>query len=268
MAFQARQTVDVLVVGEALARSGAPLLQELGCSFETVPDRAAAEKWLVEKSVAILAAEDSLLEAIVAAADRDYPLHFMAGSPLDREDLKITVGKLQSGKIFGLELYGIPVREKIELKGGESRYPAVDRVKAFFLEQGVAGRIVDKVEQALHELIMNAGPAVELAYGIGPDSLAISASDPRGDLDRATLFTAIRRAALEKSVVEEPGRGAGLGLLLSLKACGRLIFNVSPGRQTEAIAIFHRAKSLGEAAKMGHSFHYFQESNHEPKTEH
>ncbi|HEX5033011.1 MAG TPA: hypothetical protein VFW62_00905 [bacterium] len=259
MAFQARQTVDVLVVGEALARSCAHLLQELGCSFEAVSDWAAAEKRLEAEPVAILAAEDSLLKAVVAAADRDYPLHFIGGSPLDREDLTITVRKLKSGKIFGLELYGIPVREKIELNGGESRYPAVERVKAFFLEQGVAGRIVDKVELALHELIMNAGPALELAYGIGPDSLAVSTSDPRGDLDRATLFAAIRRAVLEKSVVEEPGRGAGLGLLLSLKACGRLIFNVAAGRQTEAIAIFHRAKSLGEAAKMGHSFHYFQE---------
>ncbi len=269
MAFEARQNIDVLLVGEALAREAVPLLAELGCRYEVVPNLAAAESRLQSRPIPILMAQDPLIPAIVAAANRNYPQHFIDGSPPNLRDLKITVQKLKSGEIFGIERYDIPVQEKTQLHGEESRYPAVDRIKDFFGAAGVAGRIVEKVELALHELIMNAArrrvpangesPPITLAYGIGAEALAVSVGDPFGDLSQEALFAAIHRAAVEKSVVEEPGRGAGLGLFLSLKACGSLVVNVSPGRSTEVIALFHRAKSLGEATKMGHSFHYFQE---------
>jgi anti-sigma regulatory factor (Ser/Thr protein kinase) len=269
MAFEARQNVDALLVGEALAREAGPLLTELGCRYEVVSDLATAESRLQTQPISILMAQDPLFPAIIAAAHRNYPRHFIGGSPPNLRDLKITVQKLKSGEIFGIERYDVPVQENTELEGGGSRYPAVGRIKDFFHSAGVAGRIVEKVELALHELVMNAarhrGPEngasrpIALAYGLGADALAVSVGDSFGDLSPERLFAAIRRAAVEKSVVEEPGRGAGLGLFLSLKACGSLVVNVSPGRRTEVIALFHRAKSLGEATKMGHSFHYFQE---------
>ncbi|WP_410964387.1 hypothetical protein, partial [Salmonella sp. SAL4447] len=84
-------------------------------------------------------------------ADRQYPQHFLAGSPPDLRDLAITVKKLKSGEIFGIERYDIPVHEKTELGGGDSRYSAIDRIKDFFARAGVAGRIVEKVEVAVHE---------------------------------------------------------------------------------------------------------------------
>ncbi|HKX11974.1 MAG TPA: hypothetical protein VJP40_02385 [bacterium] len=269
MADDTRQNVEALLVGESLAREAAPVLTGLDCRYESVSDLAEAENRLQTRPFPILMAMESLIPAMVAAANRNYPHHFIGGTPPNLRDLRFTVQKLRSGEIFGIERYDIPVQEKIDLQGGESRYPAIDRIKAYFLGAGVAGRIVDKVELAIHELVMNAdrrraelkseNRPIALAYGLNKDALAVSVRDSFGDLDAATLFAAIRRASVEKSVLEAPGRGAGLGLFLSLKACGNLVINVASGRATEAIAIFHRVKSLGEAAKMGHSFHYFQE---------
>lgn len=269
MALEPSQSLQALLVGANLAETCAAALAALGSSYAIVSDLREAETRLKDEPFAILVAEESLLPAILAAADRPYPRHFLGGSPIDLADLEITLRKLKSGEIFGMERYDVPVKEKAELSGGESRYPIVDRMKDYFREQGIAPRILDKVELVLHELLMNAarlnveakkdGPPLALAYGLGPDTLAVSVRDPFGALDGPSLFAAIRRAALEKSVVDEPGRGAGLGLFLSLKASGNLVINVSPGRATEVIAFFHRVQSQGEAARMGNSLHYFQE---------
>ncbi|HVK82534.1 MAG TPA: hypothetical protein VM513_00435, partial [Kofleriaceae bacterium] len=43
--------------------------------------------------------------------------------------------------------------------------------------------------------------------------------------------------ALAKENVRESGTGAGMGVALAYRSCDHLVFNLSPGKRTEIIAL-------------------------------
>ncbi len=87
---------------------------------------------------------------------------------------------------------------------------------------------------------------------------AISVSDPFGSLKGGTLLKYLERnyegTAAELNVEEGKG-GAGRGLHQIVENSDLVVFNVEPGKKTEAIALFNvEAK---EAATQTPTFHFF-----------
>jgi len=97
-----------------------------------------------------------------------------------------------------------------------------------------------------------------LCYGIGKTHLAVSVSDPFGNLDKKTFFSYIHRCFSEKSVLEGAGKGAGMGLFFIFKSLDQMVINVATHRETEVIALIDHRGTLGELKRRRHSFHFFQ----------
>lgn len=235
------------------------------------------------RSIAIIA--DSLEEYFPELLERAYPHNFLADNrPIDVGELTATIRKLLSEDIFGIDKYEVPVETALQLASSAEKYPAIEKVRNFYLEQGVSERIVRNVELILNELLMNAlfdapqaggtRPEVPLdrsaafavqesdrptlTYGISPTHLAVSVSDPFGNLDRETFFSYLHRCFAEKSVLEGVGKGAGMGLFLVFKSLDQMVINVATHRRTEVIAMIDHRGTLGQLKKRRHSFHYFQ----------
>jgi anti-sigma regulatory factor (Ser/Thr protein kinase) len=62
--------------------------------------------------------------------------------------------------------------------------------------------------------------------------LALEVNDQFGSLDRDTILR-----ALAKTAISDSGAGAGMGISLSYRSCDHLVFNLSPGKRTEIIAL-------------------------------
>jgi hypothetical protein len=229
----------------------------------------------------IAVVEDSLEAYFPELLSRDYPANFVADNhPVDLAELRITIEKLSGGDIFGIGKYGIPVAAELRLRSSAEKYPAIEQVREFFLARGVSERIVRNVELILNELLMNAiydapgqprsdedrSAAVEfpddrgprLSYGFGETYLAVSVSDGYGRMTPDIFFANLHRCFSEKSVLEIPGKGAGLGLFLVFKSLDKMVINVARGRETEVIALLDHRSSLGELKRRKHSFHFFQ----------
>jgi len=235
---------------------------------------------------AIAVIPESLEEYFTELLPRAYPHNFIADNrSIDVKELVITIRKLLSGDIFGIEKYEIPVSATLQLSSSKDKYPFIEKAREFYLGHGVSERIVRNVELILNELLMNAlfdAPVAKdgshpyvnldrseifpleekyrptLSYGISETHLAVSVSDPFGNLDKKTFFSYIHRCFSEKSVLEGAGKGAGMGLFFIFKSLDQMVINVAERRETEVIALIDHRGSLGELKRRRHSFHFFQ----------
>jgi hypothetical protein len=82
------------------------------------------------------------------------------------------------------------------------------------------------------ELELDARHQVRLRWACDSRYFAIEVSDRFGSLDRDTILHSLAR-----SDVRETGGGAGMGMTLSYRSCDHLVFNLSPGKRTEVIAL-------------------------------
>ncbi|HCU25537.1 MAG TPA: hypothetical protein DF383_11030 [Deltaproteobacteria bacterium] len=203
---------------------------------------------------------------------RAFPHNFVADNrPIDAHELVATVEKLLGNDIFGIEKYGVTPHENLSLHSSEEKYLLLERVRNFYLVQGMSEPLTRNVELILDELLTNAysvapnrpGSSPDeasplLSYGLSSERLALSVSDPWGEMSPKTFFSYVHRCFSEKSVLEDPGRGAGMGLFLIFKSLDQLVINVAVHRKTEVIALLHPWTSRGALKKRRHSFHYFQ----------
>ncbi|KAB2841345.1 hypothetical protein F9K50_04130, partial [bacterium] len=176
---------NILLVDEPATRVARPALEAMGHACVLAPDARGAEALVKERpfdvlvleirdkvegfrfldrvrdlrpecrSIAVLA--DSLEEYFPELLERDQPRNFLADNgAIDVEDLGVTIRKLSDGDIFGIEQYGVPPVETLQLRSPSEKYPVIERVRDFFLARDVAPRIVRNVELILNELLMNA----------------------------------------------------------------------------------------------------------------
>jgi anti-sigma regulatory factor (Ser/Thr protein kinase) len=214
----------------------------------------------------------------------EAPFSHLVRDPGDRE-LGITSEKLVSGDLFGLEKYlakGSGVGERVVGTDADKR-AAMQEVLAWAEAIGARRPIVHRLATVIDELLMNAlhdapresKPVLSihdtggirkqavLRWSADESTIAISVSDPFGALRQRDVIDHVRRARDERgrpvaATSDDPG--AGLGLYLVLANVASLIVNVDPGRRTEVVCLFDRARPGHRAVTSGvRSLHVFQQ---------
>ena len=94
---------------------------------------------------------------------------------------------------------------------------------------------------------------VKLRWGCDARYLAIEVTDQYGSLSRQAILSSLGR-----SDIRESGGGAGMGISLCYRSCDHLVFNSSPGRRTEIIALIDVRHPPAERAPIS-SYNVFVE---------
>ena len=181
--------------------------------------------------------------------------------PVLGEELTITVQKLVRGDLFGAEKYLLWGTElhSFTITKASQRAKLVEQLADDVKTRGQSARVASMARLVADELISNAvhnAPvdaqglhvhkdtrrdvemelderhAVKLRWGCDARYLALEVSDQFGSLDRDTILR-----SLAKNAVSDSGAGAGMGISLSYRSCDHLVFNLSPGKRTEIIAL-------------------------------
>jgi hypothetical protein len=208
-------------------------------------------------------------------------LSYLLGNPMPllAEELGITVQKLLRREIFGLEKYltwGIEIRE-LTLTDSEHRRSLVDEMGEDVQRAGLGPRALAATliaDELLSNAVFNAPvddsgspthsgddrsgsrplanrDVVTLRYACDARYLAIEVQDHYGSLDRATILRCLTKATTRaRDKVSMGTRGAGIGLATVYGSCNHLVFNLEPGRRTQAIALVDvrfRPAELGNA---------------------
>ena len=201
---------------------------------------------------------DDIPKILMRGAVTNLLVHQM---PTLAEELTITAHKLLRRDLFGLEkylLWGVDPRVA-ELTKGSDRAVLVEQVANDLRTAGQSPRVSSMAMLVTDELLSNAvhnapvdadghhfrrdlardqevmlqpGETVRLRWACDARYVAIEVNDSFGSLDRKTILH-----ALGKNDVRESGGGAGMGLALTYRSCDHLVFNLSPGRKTEIIAL-------------------------------
>jgi CheY-like chemotaxis protein len=201
---------------------------------------------------------DDIPKILMRGAVTNLLVHQM---PTLAEELTITAHKLLRRDLFGLEkylLWGVDPRVA-ELTKGSDRAALVEQVANDLRTAGQSPHVSSMAMLVTDELLSNAvhnapvdangnhfrkdlardqevllqpGETVRLRWACDARYVAIEVNDSFGSLDRKTILH-----ALGKNDVRESGGGAGMGLALTYRSCDHLVFNLSPGRKTEIIAL-------------------------------
>ncbi len=214
-----------------------------------------------------------------------YPDHLIPDrSPKKLSDLAITIKKVLSRNIFGMEKYGVPPARSVFLSNSGEKSAVLRQLRSYFRKQGVSDSILHRMSAAMDEMIMNAvfdapkksnGKPLyyhrersssiqlppsqwpEITYGMSPSKLAFSVSDRFGTFDQKTFFSFVNRLRRHRSIHPSGGKGAGMGLFLIFRALDEMIINVNPGRRTEFIGLIHWRKRGNLNQRRKRTFHFF-----------
>ena len=213
--------------------------------------------------------------------------------PLLAEELSTTVQKLSRRDIFGLEKYltwGIEIRE-LTLADADQRKSFVNEIsndvhRANLGPRALAAAVI--ADELLSNAVFNAPvdgdgkpthqgddrassrslrdrDLVTLRYACDARYLAIEVEDRYGSLDRATILRCLTKAASRgRDKVSMSTRGAGIGLATVYSSCNHLVFNLEPGKRTQAIALIdvrYRPAELGTTVS---SFGIFSTEEKQP----
>ncbi|MEO6952585.1 MAG: hypothetical protein ABI321_12280 [Polyangia bacterium] len=208
---------------------------------------------------------------------------------LDERELLVTCEKVLRRNIFGIEKYvgswGVVVHhavltklaEKSAVLEGFERY-----LNALDVPETITQGIVTVAEELIlnavihaprdehghakyesigprHDLCLDKGEEVRIAYGCDGQRLMLSVTDNFGRLEKHTLRNYLTRAFDGAMLTtEDKASGAGLGLSMSLRSIHQLIFNIQDQKRTEVIAGWYlRVNSAGEFRQVGKSLNVF-----------
>jgi hypothetical protein len=202
--------------------------------------------------------------------------------PVLAEELTITVHKLIHRDLFGAEkylLWGTEMHTHTITRGSQ-RTKLVERLAEDVTARGQTPRVASIARLVADELISNAvhnaptnrdgahfrkdiprdveieladHESVRLRWGCDARYLAVEVSDQYGSLDRDTIL-----GSLAHHEVSESGAGAGMGIALAYRSCDHLVFNLSPGKRTEIIALIDVRSSPSERGPIS-SYNVFVE---------
>jgi hypothetical protein len=206
--------------------------------------------------------------------------------PLLAEELSTTVHKLSRRDIFGLEKYltwGSSIRH-IELTEAAQRRALVTEINSDvhranlgpranaaaviadeLLSNAVFNAPVDEAGVHIHagddrtaSRSLSARDGVTLRYACDARYLAIEVEDRYGSLDRETILRyLVKAASRSREKVSMSTRGAGIGLATVYASCSHLVFNLEPGKRTQAIALIDVRFRPTELGTMISSFGIF-----------
>ncbi len=181
--------------------------------------------------------------------------------PILAEELTTTVHKLIRGDLFGADkylLWGTALYAQT-ITNASQRSGLVAKLAEDVRARGQSARVASMAMLVADELISNAvhnapvdaagdhfrrdvarnieidlpgRESVALRWGCDARYLAIEVTDQFGSLDKDTILR-----SLSRSDIRESGGGAGMGIALCYRSCDHLVFNLSPGRRTEIIAL-------------------------------
>lgn len=220
--------------------------------------------------------------------------HIVSRDDSDRtftvKNIVTTVTKLLSRDFFGLEKYiswGVDV-QTMPVVSSKQRAQIIADVNAYFEKLGVRRANRDRVQCVLEEMLMNAiydapidkeGKSIynhlprTVDLNLKPEEqgmvrfatdgmlIAVSVQDPFGSLKGSTILRYLEAnyggTAHDMNAQENKG-GAGRGLHQIVENSDLVVFNVDPGKKTEAIALFN--VEVKEKAQQNPSFHLFIKS--------
>jgi hypothetical protein len=210
--------------------------------------------------------EDPLQSAIGWLPTRPWLSHVVSAgtlqTPIAAEHLRNVMRTLASSdQPRLLDWIGSTVNgRRVRLAHASRRAERLDRLTAFFDDQGVSSRTVELLRDAAEELLTNAfydapvaagalakpisrtqdvslsdDSACDMVYGCRDDLAVVRVRDPFGSLTRARLIEVLTRCARTDMAVEvdETMGGAGLGLWRIFSAASFLSLAVVRGRYTE-----------------------------------
>jgi hypothetical protein len=213
--------------------------------------------------------------------------------PLLAEELSTTVHKLSRRDIFGLEKYltwGVEIRE-LTLKSSEERRQLVSEInwdvhRANLGPRAAAANVI--VDELLSNALFNAPVNAEgvhthvsddrtttrslvgrdqvtLRYACDARYLAIEVEDRYGSLDQETIMRCLIKASTRgRDKVSMSTRGAGIGLATVYSSCNHLVFNLEPGKRTQAIALIDVRFRPSELGNTVSSFGIFSTAEKQP----
>ena len=206
------------------------------------------------------------------------------------KNIMTTVSKILSRDFFGLEKYltwGVET-QSVTVKSSKQRPEILAQVDAYFEKLGIRRGNRDRIRVVLEEMLMNAiydaavdesGKALynhlprthELNLKAEEQGLvrfatdgmlvAVSVQDPFGSLKGSTILRYLEHnySGHEGEIkTEEKKGGAGRGLHQIVENSDLVVFNVDPGKRTEAIALFN--VEVKESTDKNPSFHLFIKS--------
>jgi CRP-like cAMP-binding protein len=208
----------------------------------------------------------------------DFVQNVISRDPEDRagtvKSLLTSLTKILHGDYFGPEKYlawGTEIKSQT-IKKSDDRQPMNDGMQAYFKSMGIRGSLMDRVQVAAEEMMMNAvydapqdatgkakynhlprstpvdlheGEYPSLKYGSDGNMLAISVTDPFGAINRSLIAKYIKSCIDGAAGTLNTGKGgAGRGLHQILESCDFTIFNVHAGKQTEVIGLFDIEASI------------------------
>lgn len=217
--------------------------------------------------------------------------HIVSRDESDRtftvKNIMTTVTKLLSRDFFGLEKYlswGVEVSSESITSSGQ-RQTIIEHVDQYFEKIGIRRANRDRIKSVLEEMLMNAiydaptngeGHAVynhlprSTAVTLKPEEqglvrfatdgmvVAVSVQDPFGSLQGSTLLRYLEHNYSDQAgnvLMQEGKGGAGRGLHQIVENSDLVVFNVEPGKKTEAIALFN--VEVKQSTGQNPSFHLF-----------
>jgi hypothetical protein len=269
-------------------RDGTPALLVIASSLRLSPDC----DGIVDRALAA-----GTLGCVVVHEERAAPpvqlfgvgwfQHLITASmPVLAEELVVTVQKLLRGDVFGMDKYlgwGAST-------GATEIVSTDDRLRAL----GDLGRLIEKMQLgrrpqaavmlAADELVLNAvhNAAVDdqgvhylrelprdtsralvgrerprLTWGCDGRWFAVSVRDSYGTADPTTLARYVAKSLVQSGQIRYEGAGAGIGLAMTYASVTQLVFNIDPGRASEAIALIDLRPWAPASLPTLASFHLF-----------
>lgn len=231
-------------------------------------------------SAALEGDEHKLLDHVMA--NRNNPAWLV-------HELRVTLQKLVTSDIFGLEKYMLPgTTAQVAKVAGSNEREGFNAAAMKFAEQNHLGQSASKmifgiVEEMLMNAIYDAPVAAgvtrfkttsrnslitlepqeqpTLSYACDGETFAISVQDPFGALRQDKLLEYLKkvlRRTDSNQLIDTKEGGAGLGLFKIFYCSHALVCNVDPGKCTEVIALIDLNEQLRDFTKMPRSVHYFR----------
>lgn len=211
-----------------------------------------------------------------------------------RACLQLHRSPLRLGELFA----GAPVGVKYRPRTSAQRDAVTAELSALAERAGAAGRMIGRIGEACHELLMNAmydAPVDHYGHAryahdrradISLDEhevptarlttdgtlLAVQVSDPFGRLTRAQVLAGLRRgqAAAEgagaEHIIDASHGGAGLGLWKIYAAATSTIVEIVAGQSTTVTAVFDLDLGARETRTLPPSLHLFDHDALAPET--
>ncbi|MCX6132139.1 MAG: hypothetical protein NTX25_24165 [Proteobacteria bacterium] len=270
----------------------APQLALISCEFPTiiqVLQDQHPELPLILSSQVELSQHIELIE--------QYPglCHIIQQSELDhaftQKDFLITVSKIFSNDIFGLEKYlnwGVDVNEYI-ITSSNDRSLIIEMIETQLSKAGILRIHLENVILIADEMLMNAiydapvshttgkskynnlsrrtrvelepSEYANLRFAFDGSMVAISISDPFGSLRRETFIRYLKscfEGQLGNLDEHQHKGGGGTGLYQILSSSDLMVTNIRPGKKTEVIALVNVSGRV-HSHRLHKSFHYFEE---------